>query len=180
MTGRILHPALQKLAALVLFGIALGAALATAVSPLVDALAVRHASAARLEHYQSVLKSPSTKEVAYDPADLSGLHVDHAEAQLALQAVVDRLARAASIAPESIQPLPAEHLGDIGRGAWIEVTFSTDLQGLTDFLVSFDAERPLVLTRRLEVERGEGLRPDLALHVKVEVGQVWRMTGGGP
>lgn len=179
MSGRMLHPALQKLAALVILGVVLGAALASTVYPLIEAMAARDAAAARLARYQDVLKAPAAAEAAYDPDDLSGLRVDHAEAQLALQAVVDKLARAAGITPQSIQPLPAEHLGDIGRGVWIEVTFTSDLQGLTDFLASFDAERPLVLARRLEVERGDGPRPDLFLRIKVEVGQVWRATGDG-
>lgn len=70
--------------------------------------------------------------------------------------------------------MAAEHLGDIGRGVWVELGITCDIKALVDFLSSFEAERPLLLVRRLEIERGGDRRPDAAMRIKLDVGQVWR------
>lgn len=179
MTGRILHPLLQRTAALALLGIALGAALASIAYPLLEAMAERDAALGRLARYEQALASPA-ETASYDPADLAAHRLDEPDAQLALQASVDRLARNAGVAVQSMQPLAAEHLGDIGRGAWLELTFTTDLQALTDFLASLDSQRPLLLVRRLEVDRGEGPRPDVFLRARAQIGQAWQASGSAP
>lgn len=178
MKGRMLHPLLQRLLALILLGVALGAAAASIAMPVVEAMDERDAAVFRLERYQRALASPSSATLSQNPDDLAAQRLDEADAQLALQATLDRLARGAGLAVQSTQPLAAEHLGDVRRGAWAELTFTSDLKALGDFLVSLDTERPLLLVRRLEVERGEGPRADLFLRTRVEVGQAWRPRGG--
>lgn len=124
-----------------------------------------------------MLERPPHEATSQNPEDLAAHRLDEPDAQLALQSSVDRLARGAGIAVQSTQPLAAEHLGDIGRGAWMELTFASDLKGLVAFMESLDTQRPLLLVRRLEVDRGDGARPDLFMRVKVQVGQAWRSTG---
>jgi hypothetical protein len=67
-------------------------------------------------------------------------------------------------------------LPDVSRRA--PASGQRHLKALGDFLVSLDTERPLLLVRRLEVERGEGPRADLFLRARVEIGQAWRPSGG--
>jgi hypothetical protein len=179
MNGRTLHPLLQRLAALVILGVALGAAGSSLVYPLIDAMAARDAALVRLSRYQGMLQRSPGEIASQNPEDLAAHRLDEPDAQLALQSSVDRLARGAGIAVQSTQPLAAEHLGDIGRGAWMELTFASDLQGLVAFMESLDTQRPLLLVRRLEVDRGDGARPDLFMRAKVQIGQAWRPTGGG-
>jgi hypothetical protein len=174
MKQRTLHPFLQKVAALAILGIGLGAAVSALAYPLAGAFAQRSEAEARLARYTELASSPPTATAAYNPADLAAVHIDTAEAQLALQAVVDRLARGAGLAVQSTQPLAAEHMGDVGQGVWIDLTASSDLQALIAFLASFDAERPLLMVRRLEVEAGAGPRPDVFLRFKAQIGRVWR------
>lgn len=174
MTQRTLHPVLQKLAALVVLGVGLGAAVSALGYPLADAMAQRDLAEERLTKYESLASSPLPAGAAYDPADLAAGHIDTAEAQLSLQAVVDRLARGAGLAVQSTQPLAAEHLGDIGQGVWVELTATCDLQAFVAFLSSFDAERPLLMVRRLELEAGAGARPDIFLRMKIQIGRAWR------
>jgi len=168
---------LQKLAALALLGVALGAAGSSLVYPLVDAFAARDAALVRLARYEGMLERSPGDVASQNPEDLAAHRLDEPDAQLALQTSVDRLARGAGIAVQSTQPLAAEHLGDIGRGAWMELTFASDLKGLVAFMESLDTQRPLLLVRRLEVDRGDGARPDLFMRAKVQIGQAWRPTG---
>jgi hypothetical protein len=177
MKGRMLHPFLQRVAALALLGIALGVAASSIAYPLLEAIAERDAASSRLARYQRVLSDPTVGPASYNVADLAAARVDEPDAQLLLQASVDRLARGAGLAVQSTQPLAAEHLGEIGKGAWLELTFAADLRALTDFMTSLDAERPLLLVRRLEIERGEGVRPDIFLRAKIQIGQAWRASG---
>jgi Type II secretion system (T2SS), protein M subtype b len=178
MMGRTLHPLLQRLLALILLGVALGAAASSIAMPVVEALGERDAAFARLARYQRALASPTAASLSQNPDDLAAQRLDEASAQLALQASVDRIARGAGLAIQSVQPQAAEHLGEIGRGAWLDLSFTSDLKALSDFMVSLDAERPLLLVRRLEVDRGDGPRADLFLRVRVEIGQAWRASGG--
>lgn len=174
MKQRTLHPLLQKLAALVILGVGLGAGVSALGYPLVEALAQRSEADNRLARYASLASSAPAAGAAYNPTDLAATHIDAAEAQLALQATVDRLARSAGLAVQTTQPLAAEHLGDFGQGVWIDLSFTSDLQALVAFLASFDAERPLLMVRRLEIEAGQGSRPDIFLAVKVQIGRAWR------
>lgn len=174
MTQRTLHPLLQKLAALIILGTGLGAGVSAVAYPLADAMTARDLAEDRLAKYTNLASSPLPSGTSYNPSDLAASHIDTAEAQLALQAAVDRLARSAGLAVQSTQPLAAEHLGDIGQGVWIELSVTSDLQALTTFLTSFDAERPLLMVRRLELEAGGGPRPDKFLSVKMHIGQAWR------
>lgn len=176
MKGRMLHPLLQRFAALAILGIALGSAISAIAMPLVDAITERDAAVERLARYERALLAPAGT-ASFDPSDLSANRIDEPDAQLALQASVDRSSRNAGLAVQTLQPLAAEHLGEVGRGAWMELSFTSDLKGLTDFLVSLDAERPLLLVRRLEIDRGEGPRPDMFLRIKVQIGQAWRPSG---
>ena len=177
MKGRTLHPALQRLAALVLLGIALGVGISSTAMPVAEAWNEREAAATRLERYQHALLQPAAVAVAHNPADMSASFIDEPDAQLALQSAVDRLARGSGIAVQSTRPLAAEHLGEIGRGAWLELSFSADLQATIAFLTSLDSQRPLLLVRRVEIDSGEGARPDLFLKVRAQIGQAWRPTG---
>jgi Type II secretion system (T2SS), protein M subtype b len=177
MKNRTLHPLLQRLAALILLGVVLGAAISSIALPVVEAIAEHQAASDRLARYQQALSRPAAAGATHNPADLAAARVDEPDAQLALQAAVDRLARGAGLAIQSTQPLAAEHLGDIGRGAWMELTFAADLQAVTAFLTSLDSERPLLLVRRLEIDHGEGPRPDLFLGVHAQIGQAWRPSG---
>ncbi|MEY2758105.1 MAG: Type secretion system protein subtype b [Pseudomonadota bacterium] len=178
MKGRILHPLLQRLCALVLLGVALGGAVSSIAMPVVEAMNERAAVTARLARYEGALAAPPPATLSQNPEDLAAERLDEADAQLALQAAIDRLARGAGLAVQSTQPLAAEHLGDVRRGAWSELTFTSDLKALMDFLVSLDAERPLLLVRRIAVERGDGPRADLFLRARIEIGQAWRASGG--
>lgn len=180
MKQRTLHPILQKLAALVILGVGLGAAVSALGYPLVDALAQRNEAENRLARYAELASSPLPAGAAYNPVDLAATHIDTAEAQLALQATVDRLARSAGLAVQSTQPLAAEHLGDFGQGVWVDLSFTSDLEALVTFLASFDAERPLLMVRRLEVEAGQGPRPDIFLAVKAQIGRAWRPMEASP
>ncbi len=180
MKQRTLHPLLQKFAALIVLGVGLGAAVSALGYPLVDALALRSEAENRLARYASLASSSPPAGAAYNPIDLAAAHIDTAEAQLALQAAVDRLARSASLAVQSTQPLAAEHLGGFGQGVWIDLTFTADLQALVAFLSSFDAERPFLMVRRLEIEAGQGPRPDIFLSVKAQIGRAWRPVEVSP
>jgi hypothetical protein len=177
MKGRTIHPLLQRFLALALLGVALGAAVSSIAMPVVEAIDERDAALARLSRYQRALASPASATLNQNTDDLAAQRLDEADAQLALQAAIDRLARGAGLAIQSTQPLAAEHLGDVRRAAWAELSFTSDLKAVADFLVSLDAERPLLLVRRLEVDRGDGPRPDLFLRVRVEIGQAWRASG---
>lgn len=176
MTQRMPHPVLQKLSALILLGVALGLGVSAIVYPIIEASSERDAAYDRLAKYEETLAQPF-QQAPYDPDELTAEHIDDADAQLALQSVIDRLARSASVNLLSIQPMAAEHLGEMGRGAWTELSLTCDLQALVEFLASFDAQRPLLLVRRLEVRRTEGPRPDLFLNVKIDVGRAWRLKG---
>lgn len=178
MTGRMLHPMLQRLAALAILGIALGAVVSSTLAPLMDAIIARDDALDRLARYEQSITRPGARTFAHNPADLLGKHGDEAAAQLTLQTSVDRLARAAGIAVQSTQPLALEHLGEIGRGSWLELSFTSDLQALTDFLASLDTQRPLLLVKRLEIDRGDGVRPDIFLRVRVHIGHVWQNASG--
>jgi len=177
MKGRTLHPLLQRLAALVLLGTLLGAGISSIALPVVEAWGEYEAASSRLDRYEHALSRPIAAARAHNPADLSAGFLDEPDAQLALQAAVDRLARGAGIAVQSTRPLSAEHLGDIGRGAWLELSFSADLQATVALLNSLDSQRPLLLVRRIEIDGGEGARPDLFLKVRAQIGQAWRPTG---
>lgn len=174
---RTLHPALQMIAALAILGVALGAAAASIVFPLFEALTARNDALGRLAKYEQVVSAHPVDAISYDPADLVATHIDDADAQLALQATIDRLARGAGVSIQSIQPMAAEHLGEIGRGVWVEMVFASDLQALVDFLKLFEAERPLLLVRRLEMQRGDGPRADLFMSVKIDIGRAWKPSG---
>lgn len=174
---RTLHPALQMVAALAILGVALGAAASSIAYPLVEALTARTDALGRLAKYEKVIGAHPADSVSYDPSDLAANHLDDADAQLALQATIDRLARGAGVSIQSIQPMAAEHLGEIGRGVWVEMAFTSDLQAMIDFLKLFEAERPLLLVRRLEIQRGDSPRADLFLSVKMDIGRAWRLSG---
>lgn len=171
---RTLHPALQKVAALALLGVALGAGVSAIAYPLVEARNAHAEAVARLAKYRQVLDGGPDGGAIYDPADLAAVHVDDAEAQLALQAAIDRLARGVGVTVQSLEPMAAEHLGDLGRGVWVEMAFTGDLQALTQFLSGLETESPMLLVRRVELDGGQGLRPDIALRVKAQVGRAWR------
>ncbi len=177
MRRRTLHPALQRLAALVLLGVGLGIAVAATAYPLAEALAERRAVEAKLAKYERVLQAPEDRGPLYDPDDLSSIHLDEAEAQIALQSTLDRVARSAGVAVQSVRPLAAEYLGDVGKGVWVDMTFSCDLQALVDLLQEIEALRPVLLIRRLDIEKGDGPRPDIFLRVTLHVGRAWRAEG---
>ena len=65
-------------------------------------------------------------------------------------------------------------MGKIGRSVWLELSFSCDLQALVDLMKDIDSKRPVILTRNLEIARGDGPQPDRFLQVKIELGQIWR------
>jgi hypothetical protein len=174
MTRRMLHPMLQRLCALVILGVGLGIAVAAAASPLAGALAARDAAQARLSHLQDLAKTPTASVARYNPDDLATTQVDDAATQIALQSTLDGLAKAAGLNIQSVRPAGAEALGDVGHAMWAEITLSGDLQALTDFLKAMDAERPIVLVRRLDVEHGEGFRPDSFLRIRLEAGRIRR------
>lgn len=174
MTQRTLHPLLQRLAALVLLGVGLGGAVAMAAGPMVHSRALRDEARAHLDRLTGLAKVPLADVVRYDQNDLTSRQADDAEAQIALQSGLDGIAKATSLATQSVQPLGAENLGDLGRVVWVEVTLTGDLQALVDLLKSIDAERPIILVRRLDVERGEGARPDAFLRIRMEAGRIWR------
>jgi hypothetical protein len=172
--NRTLHPFLQRLAALILLGVGLGIAISALASPLVDALAENRGAKARLARFEHMLEAPATEGPRYNPDDLSALHVDDAEARIALQSAVDRLARGAGVAVQSVNPMAAEFMGDVGSSVWVEINLSCDLPGLVDLLRDMDAERPVLLLRRLEITGGEGPRADNFLRVRLEAGRIWR------
>jgi hypothetical protein len=176
MRNRTLHPLLQRLAALVLLGVALGVGISSIALPVIEARDEWQAASARFDRYQRALARPVEAAKAHDPADLAATFRDEPEAQLALQAAVDKLARNAGIAVQSTRPLAAELLGDFGRGAWLELSFTADLAATTAFLNSLDTKRPLLLVRRIEIEGGEGPRPDEFMRVRAHIGQAWRIT----
>ncbi|CAN0292724.1 unnamed protein product [Phaeothamnion confervicola] len=176
---RTLHPLLQRLAALVLLGVALGAGISAIAMPLAEAMAANREARARLVRFESMLQAPAESTDLYDPADLSVIQIDDAEAQVALQSVVDRLARGAGVAVQSVRPQAAEYMGDVGRSVWVELNLSCDLQALVDLLTDIDAEKPVLLVRRLDIQRGDGPRPDNFLRVRLEIGRAWRSAGDG-
>jgi hypothetical protein len=174
MAQRTLHPLLQRLAALVILGVGLGAGISAIAMPLAEALTARQAAEGRLARFDSLLKVSPASGMLYDPDDLSRVHADDAEAQIALQSTVDRLARGAGVAVQSVRPLAPDIMGEIGRSVWVEMSLTCDLQALVDLLKDVDVEKPVLLIRRLEVERGDGPRPDNFLRVRLEAGRVWR------
>ena len=90
MKGRTLHPLLQRLLALILLGVALGAAVSSIAMPVVEALNERDSATVRLARYQRALTGPSAVIRVQNPDDLAALRLDEADAQLALQAAIDR------------------------------------------------------------------------------------------
>jgi hypothetical protein len=177
---RTLHPFLQRALALVVLGVALGAGVSAIALPLAEAAAANRAAEQRITRLETKLGSTPMPGVFYDPSELTSVHADHAEAQVALQSLLDRVTRKAGVAVQSVQPLAAEYLGDIGHAVWMEMTISCDLQALTELLQEIDAVRPVVLVRRLQIERGDGSRPDVFMKVRLEAGQAWREGASKP
>jgi hypothetical protein len=173
---RTLHPMLQRIAALAILGIAMGSAISVIALPLAEAFASHRTVTLRLARLESRLQAPEPVGVFYDPDDLTTTHADAAEAQVALQSALNRIAGRAGVSIQSVQPLAAEYLGAMGQGVWIEVSFSCDLQSLVDFLKEMDIERPVMLVRRIQVDRSNDTRPDTFLRVKLEAGRA-RRTG---
>lgn len=174
MSDRMLHPWLQRLLALALMGIVLGAGVAAAVMPINEALAERDAANQRLTRFRTMAATPPPAHRQAALQDLVAIRHDDAEAQVALQSTVNRLAKAGNVPIQSVRPLGGEALGDAARTVWVEASFMGDLQSLADFLKALDAERPVLLVRRLDIEHGEGPRPDSGLRIKLEVGLGWR------
>ncbi len=177
---RTLHPLLQRLAALVLLGIGLGAGIAAIAMPLAEAAAAHRAAELRLARFEEILEAPAQPGALYDPNDLSALHADDAEAQIALQGLLNRVARGAGVAVQSVRPLAAEIMGDVGRSVWVETTITCDLQALVDLLKDIDTEKPVLLVRRMDIDRGDGPRPDNFLRVRMEIGRAWRLASVTP
>jgi hypothetical protein len=180
MAKRTLHPLLQRLAALVVLGVGLGVAIAAIAMPLAEAIAAHRNAESRLARFEGLLTAPIAPGGLYDPNDLSAVHVDDADAQIALQSTLDRVARGASVAVQSTRPMAADLMGDIGRSVWVEMSLTCDLQALTDLLTDMAIERPVLLVRRLEVERGDGTRTDNFLRVRLEAGRAWRIGEAAP
>jgi hypothetical protein len=178
--NRTLHPYLQRLAPLVLLGVGLGVAISVLAEPLASAIAENRSAKARLARFERLAETPTIAGERYNPDDLSASHVDDAEARIALQSAVDRIARGAGVAVQSVNPMAAEFMGDVGSSVWVEMNLSCDLQALLDLLRDIEAERPVVLLRRLEVAGGEGPRADSFLQVKLEAGRVWRPGEAAP
>jgi len=165
----------DRLAAVVLLGILLVAGGWNIVAPLRTALFERDAARARYARYEAVLTAASDTDGArYDLAQIASAGADDASAQLALQALLDRAARAAGFSVTALRPTGSEALGGVGRAVWVEATLSGDLQSLAELLTALDRERPILLVRTLEIEGGEGARPDTNLQVRLEAGRVWR------
>ena len=172
--NRTLHPVLQRLAALVILGVGLGAIVAAVAAPLADAWAEHRLTEQRLDRFEGLLQAPQAAGPRYDPQDLSALHADDAQAQIALQSALDRIAPGARVGVQSVNPMPAEFMGDVGSSVWTEITLACDLEAMIALLRDIDAERPVLLVRRLEIDRGEGSRPDAFLRVRLETGRLWR------
>ena len=180
LRNRTLHPLLQRLAALVLLGVGLGVAISALAAPLANALAENRSAKARLARFERIIETPTAEGPRYNPDDLSAVHVDDAEARIALQSALDRLTRGAGVAVQSVNPMAAEFMGDVGSSVWVEVNLSCDLVGLVDLLKDMDAERPVLLLRRLEIAGGEGPRADNFLRVRLEAGRIWRQGVSEP
>lgn len=173
MKPRIVHPFLQQLAALIVLVVALGGLGTLLGAPLADAFSARDAARARLAHFEAVLKSPVPADDHFDPKELTVERADDGSAQLALQSNIDRLAKKAGVAVQSVRPLEPEALGAVGRAVWLDASITGDLQALTDLLTAMDAERPILLVRKLDIERGPGARPDAFLAIRMEIGSAW-------
>ncbi|MGD2134110.1 MAG: GspMb/PilO family protein [Maricaulaceae bacterium] len=165
---------LERLAAIALAFALVAAAGWSLTSSLRQTWSARDAAQARLDRYAQALSPSSETTASFDLDEIAARHRDDAEAQLALQAALDRLVRSAGLAAGSVRPLGPEVLGDLGRVAWVEVSLTTDLQGLTDVLAAIDRERPLMLLRALEVQAGSGARSDENLRIRLEAGRAWR------
>lgn len=174
MTKRVIHPLLQKLAALVVLAAGVAGLGMLLGLPLAEALGARDAARARLARFEAVLKAPVAAEDHYDPGELTAEREDDGAAQLALQADIGRLAKKAGIVVQSVRPLQPESLGAVGRAVWLEAALSGDLQSLTDLLAGMDAERPILLIRKLDIERGPGARSDTFMVIRMEIGSAWR------
>jgi len=170
-----------RLAAVALLGVMLLGVGWNIMAPLRTALFERDAARGRYARYEAVLAASSdTSGVRYDVAQIAAAHTDDASAQLTLQALLDRTARAAGFSVTALRPTGGEALGAVGRAVWVEATLSGDLQSLTQLLAALDRERPILLVRMLEIEAGNSARPDTNLRVRLEAGRVWRDEGATP
>lgn len=169
---------LQKAAALLVVGLGLGLAAVLLGSPLVDAVQARDASLARLNRFGEALAVAKPAEIHIDPRELAGEQIDEGAAQLTLQADIDRLAKKAGLAIQTLRPLPPDKVGP-AQIVWIEAALSGDLQSLSDFMVAADAARPVLLMRKLEINRGPEARPDTFLSIRAEIGVAWRPGAAG-
>jgi hypothetical protein len=158
-------------------------------APLEAAAARAEARAAALRHEGVDVGAAGTgvDRGGVDPAEVVAAYRDASEAQLALQALLDRQARAVGLAVEALRPTAPEAFGTertaLGDVAWVEATLSGDLQATLDLMSALDAERPLVLVRAFEIEAapgesGGGARPDASLRLRLEAGRAWRAPGG--
>jgi hypothetical protein len=171
---RIRHMHIERAAAVAILAVLVAGAGWGALAPMAGAAATRAEVLERLARYERTIEAPASAAAAFDPNELAARHADDAEAQLSLQALLDRLARAQALAVQSLRPSGEESFGELGRMTWVELDAVGDLQALADFLAALDKERPVILLRVVEAETGAGPRPDASLRVRVEAGRVWR------
>src|SRR5690606_19518331 len=143
------------------------------------ALAAREDARSRYEHYRAIASEPFAPTAAYDPALLAANYADESNAQLNLQSILDTHARSTAIAVQSLTPAGSEPLGEFGQIAWIEASLQGDLQAVLDFLAALDRERPVLLIRAAEFGVTNPADPDRSLHMRIEVGRVWRPAESG-
>jgi hypothetical protein len=169
---------LQRTAALLILAAVTLAGIAATASPLFAAWQRREAALERRAEFEALLAQPAAAGVQYDPTELYALLSDEGAATIALQTTLDRIAREAGVALQSIRPIATEEVGASARSTWVEVQLMGDLEALTGLLAMLDAERPALLVRQLDITNGQGPRPDLFLQIRMEAGQAWRTAEG--
>jgi len=112
---------LSRLAAVALLGVVLAGVGWNVIAPLRTALAERDMARSRYARYEAVLTAASNEPGArYDVAEIAAAYADDASAQLALQSLLDRAARAAGFSVTALRPTGSEALGVVGRVVWVE------------------------------------------------------------
>lgn len=164
----------QRMAAIALTLGVFAAFIAVIAAPLAEAWLARRDAHARLARFEATLAAADPHAVRYDPEELSAVHLDDAEAQVALQSRLGAIAREAGLPVQSIRPMSAELLGEVGRAVWVEVSLIGDLEAFAGFMTMMDQERPALLLRRLEIDKGDSPRPGAFLRIRMEAGRAWR------
>jgi hypothetical protein len=164
----------QRIAAIFLTLAAFAAFIAVIAAPLAEAWLARRDAHARLDRFEATLAAADPHAVRYDPEELAAVHLDDAEAQVALQSRLGAIAREAGLPVQSIRPMSAELLGEVGRAVWVEVSLMGDLEAFAALMTMLDQERPTLLLRRLEIDKGDSPRPGTLLRIRMEAGRAWR------